>query len=104
MNDRLIELYKMSGRQDSFQLNNSNSSQDDDFMPQFSAKIKRHNSVQRIKDNTLRMQEMSEKYSRATTSYVEKVILISEIDQNYQENQNKLWCKINNLAINQKKL
>ncbi|CAD8046074.1 unnamed protein product [Paramecium primaurelia] len=87
MDDRLIELYKMSGRQDSFQLNNSNSSQDDDFMPQFSAKIKKaQQCLERIKENNLRMQEMSEKYSRATTSYVEKE-LSRELEQIMVQNQ-----------------
>ncbi|CAD8051192.1 unnamed protein product [Paramecium sonneborni] len=87
MDDRLIELYKMSGRQDSFQLNNSNSSQDDDFMPQFSAKIKKaQQCLERIKENNLRMQEMSEKYARATTSYVEKE-LSRELEQIMVQNQ-----------------
>ncbi|CAD8134618.1 unnamed protein product [Paramecium pentaurelia] len=87
MDDRLIELYKMSGRQDSFQLNNSNSSQENEFMPQFTAKInKAQQCLKRIKENNIRMQDMSVKYSSATTSYVEEE-LSRELEQIMVQNQ-----------------
>lgn len=62
----------MSGR-GHVALNTSTSSAGDDFMPEFTKKVKDAQRIlEKIKDNNARMKEMQEKYSGATTSQTEK--------------------------------
>ncbi|CAD8159120.1 unnamed protein product [Paramecium octaurelia] len=87
MEDRLIQLQEFSGIKDQIQLDTSYSSQDDNFMPQFSSNVKKaQQCLDIIKNNNLRIREMMSKYSMATTSSVEKG-LSRELEQIITQNQ-----------------
>ncbi|CAK72321.1 unnamed protein product (macronuclear) [Paramecium tetraurelia] len=87
MEDRLIQLQEFSGIKDRIQLDNSFSSQDENFMPQFSSNVQKvQQSLNIIKNNNLRMREMLSKYSIATTSSVEQG-LSRELEQIMMQNQ-----------------